>query len=410
VIEARKATHAAFKQIVTKEPDPELERSNASHKHFIDGLTTAFETLGGPAWLSGQSSKTGTLDEECFEDVIFTYKFANLDVGVSDGVHGEDAEEHGNEIPVTTTARAEKKTSGRGKKGKGHKKSKKQKKVAVKEAGLEEVPLESYRIIEDESGLVTDYLMAVYALVQQWIQLRHYVQGLWREVAYKGLNSAVAGTISNVAIAWVKQAQSAIFVEFPAHDSYETVMKTITRGDANKAQGRFHVTLHEIEQGGAFSAVVHDQDVDVKEEFLIHAYNHLLDFINDFRATRSGKPTKSMLAEIRNWDPKFDLRPASKEQRLKWRRQYAIKFLSDLVNLFSSIVVQRNTLKGQHWVYERVDWSIQGPWNQHRRLYGLNEFAGDITTLAMQKPGADVKQKSYPTMSSKCSVFWIPSQ
>ncbi|RFU23990.1 hypothetical protein B7463_g12347, partial [Scytalidium lignicola] len=44
-------------------------------------------------------------------------------------------------------------------------------------------------------------------------------------------------------------------------------------------------------------------------------------------------------------------------------------------------------MKGQHWVLENIDWSVKGPWNKDRRLFGLNEFAGEITTLAMQKPG-----------------------
>jgi len=53
-------------------------------------------------------------------------------------------------------------------------------------------------------------------------------------------------------------------------------------------------------------------------------------------------------------------------------------------------------MKGQHWVYETVDWSITGPWNKHRRLYGLNEFADDITTFAMQKPGTDIRKGILP--------------
>jgi hypothetical protein len=39
----------------------------------------------------------------------------------------------------------------------------------------------------------------------------------------------------------------------------------------------------------------------------------------DFQETRSGKPTKRMLSEIRDWDPNFDLQRATKEQRIKWR-------------------------------------------------------------------------------------------
>jgi hypothetical protein len=211
--------------------------------------------------------------------------------------------------------------------------------------------------------------------------------------------------MSNIAIAMVKKTQSAIFVDFPGHDSYETVMKTITRGNVDKAQGMFSLTLHKLSPDGNV-VDAQEKDIDVKEQFLIHAYQNLFDFITDFQKTRSGKPTKPMMAEIRDWDPYLNLQRASKQQRIKWRRSYTINWLYDLVNIFSSIVVQRNTMKGQHWVYETVDWSVHGPWNKHRRLFGLNEFAGDITTLAMQKPGTDIRQRILPhhVLQMQCIV------
>lgn len=394
VIDARKATHAVFQQLVSKNPDPEIEKSNISHKHFIDGLTEAFAALGGKIWASEQKSGKETADED-IDAVIFTNTFSALNLGDSSNVGEEEDAESDDLGPSPASLARPKKKSAKGKKGKGGKKSKAKKKPADKEASIKEIPLESYRIIEDETGIVTDYLMAVYSLVQQWAELRDYVQNLWHEVAYDGLNSAVGGAMSNVAIAMVKQTQSAIFVDFPGHDSYQTVMNTITRGDPDKAQGMFHATLKQVAPNGNVIQS-HSADVDVREQFMIHAYQHLLDFITDYQATRSGKPTKRMLAEIRNWDPKFDVRRASKEQRLKWRRAYTISWLYDLVNLYSVIVVQRNTMKGQHLVYDRVDWSVNGPWYRDRRLYGLNELAGDITTLAMQKPGTDIRKRILP--------------
>jgi hypothetical protein len=41
VIEARSTMHAAFQQIVNETPESEIERSNTTHKHFIDALTEA---------------------------------------------------------------------------------------------------------------------------------------------------------------------------------------------------------------------------------------------------------------------------------------------------------------------------------------------------------------------------------
>lgn len=399
VIAARAAFNALFQQIVAKQPDPEIQRSNLSHKIFIDTLTEAFEALGGKVWASEQRSRGGDPDEEDVDEVIFTDQFSTLDLGGSDDEEdGEEAVEGGSEGRPTDTpsVRRGKKSAGKGKKGKkgkGRQRAGGKPKTTIKETGIDEVPLESYRIIEDESGLVTDYLMAVYSLVTQWVELRHYVQKIWREVSYSGLNSAVAGTLCNIAIAMVKQMESAIFIDFPGHDSYDVVMKTITRGDVEKAQGMFHMSLHRVDPSGAVQ-LAQEVDVDVKEQFLIHAYWDLLDFVMDFQKTRSGKPTKAMLAEIRNWNPTLDLQRATKEQRISWRRSYTINLLYDLVNVFSSIVVQRITMKGQNIVLETVDWSMNGPWNEHRRLFGLNEFAGHITSLAMQKPGTDVRKRN----------------
>jgi hypothetical protein len=191
VIDARKATHAVFEQIVSKKPDPEIEKSNISHKHFIDSLTEAFETLGGKVWASKLKSENERPDEEDREEVIFLNQFSALNISESNGA--EEGEDEGSDGPSTeaSSARPKKKVASKGKKGKIGKKGKKRQ--PAKEPSLDEVPLESYRIIEDESGLVTDYLMAVYSLVRQWIELRDYVQGLWHEVAYENLNSAVAG-------------------------------------------------------------------------------------------------------------------------------------------------------------------------------------------------------------------------
>jgi hypothetical protein len=135
--------------------------------------------------------------------------------------------------------------------------------------------------------------------------------------------------------------------------------------------------------------------LNVKELFWVHAYNDLVDFVTDFRKNR-GKPTKVMKAQLDTWSPTSNLERFTNEERVKWRRLYTISWLYDLVNLFSSIVVQRNTMKGEHHIYETVDWSTSGPWHVHRRLFGLNEFAGDITKLTMQKQGTDIKGNILP--------------
>ncbi|KAI4598718.1 hypothetical protein KJ359_002610 [Pestalotiopsis sp. 9143b] len=368
VIKAREATYGAFQQLGAQSSDPEVKKSNASHKHFINALKEALKLLGGE---SGPAKKTVNADPSheapSVESniILLANKFASLYLGTA------DMEAHDDE------AVAQKKSSGKGKGKKakrGKKPKQKQAKAAAKEPVMADVPIESYRIIEDQEGIVTDYLMATYALAEEWVQLRNFMQTTWRNVAYKGLNSAVAGTLGNVAVSMLKRSELAMHVDFPGHDSFHTVINTLTRGDADKIRGKFQLQLLEV-----------DRTTGAKK-----IEKTALD------KTRSGKPTKSMLTEIQNWDPDFDLQRATPEQRLKWRRSYTINWLYDLVNVFSAIVVQRNTLKGQNWALEKVDWSVNGPWNKHRRLFGLNEFAGLVTSLAMQKQGTDVRNKIQP--------------
>ncbi|KAL6401145.1 hypothetical protein AUP68_16871 [Ilyonectria robusta] len=403
IISARSTVYNAFQQLLGSKSDPEVQRNNASHKHFIDTLMKAFNILGGETWQSGGNAGAQEPGQEelDLEQIIFGNRFSALKIDDQEGY--SSAEDDGFQVSEQASApqrAVAKKSSAKGKKGKKSKKAKKSKKgkatANVKEASLDDVPLESIKIIESPGALVTDYLMAVYSAVKEWVSLRAFVQGVWKEVAYEGLNGAVAGAVSNVAINMIKQAGSTIFVDYPGHDDYETIMNTITRGNPDRAQGNFHMALHKLDSQNNIAETVVDNAVDVKEQFLIYAYQDLLDFVTDFQATRSGKPTKAMSAKLANWDPKFNLKTATKQQRLDWRRAYTINWLYDLVNVFSSIVVQRNTLKGEKHAYETVDWSITGPWNCHRRLFGLNEFAGAITSLAMKKPGTNVKKSILP--------------
>lgn len=53
-------------------------------------------------------------------------------------------------------------------------------------------------------------------------------------------------------------------------------------------------------------------------------------------------------------------------------------------------------MKGENRDYAKVDWSIHGHWNVHVRLFGLNELAGFVTSLAMQPAGTDVRHRILP--------------
>ncbi|KAL5340354.1 hypothetical protein BJX70DRAFT_396858 [Aspergillus crustosus] len=283
-------------------------------------------------------------------------------------------------------------------KGKKGNKTRGRRKPAADEAVLDKVPFERYRIIEDEPGIFTDYLLAIDSLRSEWSDLRTCVQDIWSRVAYEGLNSAVAGILSNISLGMLSKVETEFLADFPDHDSFEAIIKTITRGDPDKAQKMLPVSLAGPPRGREGSTKTNGaSDVDIREQWMMYAYQDLLDFVTDFRKTWSGKPTKAM-AKTLHWDPTLDLEQASKEGRLVWRRAYTINWLYDLVNVFSIPVLQARNLRGQQIDNQSVDWSIHGPWHLHRRLYGLIEFAGEITGLEMQRPGLDVKPKIRPHM------------
>ncbi|KAF2712349.1 hypothetical protein K504DRAFT_371948 [Pleomassaria siparia CBS 279.74] len=391
VIKARSTVHAAFQHIVNEKPDPDIERNNATHKHFLDALTKAFEALGGNSQDSSNVSPSG---EEADDERIFQNQFFAMSLGRA---KDDDDDVSSGDDTHATQARRKKRKTGKGKKGKRGKKSKqKPASEPTTVPPLAEIPIESYRIIEDKDGLVSDYLLAVYAVVHEWMELRSFTQDLWREVAYDGLNGAVAASLTSTAVSMVKQTCIAVFADFPGHESYDTIIQTITRGDPNKAQVQFNLSLYRMSACDHQPEKVQDRRLDVKEHFWVHAYNDLVTFITDFQKNRTGKPTKAMQAQLNSWSPTFDLQRATNEERVSWRRSYTINWLYDLVNVFSSIVVQRNNMKGERHVYEDVDWSTTGPWHQHRRLFGLNEFAGDITAFAMQKPSTDIRRRILP--------------
>ncbi|KAI7604084.1 hypothetical protein KC343_g14238, partial [Hortaea werneckii] len=345
----------------------------------------AFNALGGRSWDSGEAVSAEADEDVEDEDVMSLQNhFSVLSLGKVEDEEDDDDDDdddasHVHSAPAKQQLKPRKKKSAKGKKGKRGKKPKPKATSGPAAAPpLSDLPIESYRIIEDQDGLVSDYLMAVYAVVQEWMELRSYTQDLWHEVAYEGLNGAVAASLTNTAVAMVKQ----------------TCIATITRGDIERAQQQFSLDLYRMMDSGRPEKVRHTY-LDAKESFWVHTYNDLVAFITDFQKTR-GKPTKAMQAQLNQWNPTWDLQRATNDERIQWRRLYTINWLYDLVNLYSSIVVQRNTMKGERHVLENVDWSSSGPWHHHRRLFGLNEFAGDITSLAMQKQTTDIKGKILP--------------
>lgn len=175
IINARYATHNFFLSLSASNPDPSVQKSNESHKCWINGLTEAFNTLGGEAWQSKRKNKSDAPQKDEHQ-VIFAKTFSTLSLDTSntkggrgdidgDEIDDEDADV-AEQAATTATGRPKQKSTMKGRKHKrGQKPNTKGKKVDTGSApDLQEIPLESYRIIEDETGMMTDYLMAVYSL------------------------------------------------------------------------------------------------------------------------------------------------------------------------------------------------------------------------------------------------------
>lgn len=224
---------------------------------------------------------------------------------------------------------------------------------------------------------------------------------LWKKVCAGKLNSAAAGTMCEVATAMVKQLQFEISADFPGNGNFSAVMNTLTRGNPDTAQRMFAVGAYSIDEYTGEVVEKKNDPVDIKECFFVHTYRDLCTFIADFQKNRSGKPTKALASKLGldRWDPNFNLRSASHGDRLKWRSAYTVNFLYDLVNLHSSVAVQRKNVKKQNIILETEDWRADGKWSEHRVLwgFGVREFAADITTLAMSKwPSTEIESRILP--------------
>ncbi|KAF5501425.1 hypothetical protein CGCS363_v006099 [Colletotrichum siamense] len=394
IVRARRSHYHAFVEHASTWSDTDIEKSNDMHRHFIDSLIDIFSILGGASWWEKQmqanemSSKRLDSDAEQIEEmkgIIFSNKFASLDLSHGDSKPEPPSEPESDADEPVAESKAAKKKRVNGKKGKGKtSKPGKSRKPARKADSSADASVESYRILEDDQLL--SYTMAILSFRTEWAQIRQYVQDLWIDVIHKNLNTAVAGAVSNVAIAKIKKTELELFDDFPEHCYFEKITDTLTRGGLHRLQ-------KVAEDKAAADRDHHGCLVDVKEQLLMYTYQDLLDFCTDFQKSRNGKPTKAMRAKIGLWDPKLSLETATKEERILWRRKFTINWLYDLVNEYSS---WEQSQRGERCFSDDVDWSPSGPSGSRRTLLGLTDFAAFVTSLVSQKTGSDLSLKISP--------------
>ncbi|KZL75079.1 uncharacterized conserved protein ucp028035 protein [Colletotrichum incanum] len=383
VISARAAHWDEFQQYT--EGDTEVEKSHAADRTLTIALYKTFEAFGALCAKprnTGQEATYGSQVPDAIEEIVLANKFSVRDVRTLDDNGSDDDSNEG----VSVIQERVRKRCSMGKKGKRKKKAKTAAQTFPGDAALEKVPLDDYHFLRTDDELATEYAMAVCSYFRECASLRAYLQGIWHEVAYDGLNSVVAGALVQWAIGMVKQTESDAFADFPGR-------RTVTLGNAQKAEGEFGVAMHFLisddrSQGGE------NVFIDHREYIMFDAYRSLVDFAVDCQQKRNGVPTKSMFAQIANWDPNFDLQQATKEEMLKWRRPHTIKWLYDLVNVYPCPVVQRGHREQQD--LENIDWSPKNEQVLQKAILGLQNFGGTITPLAMQKPGTHVPEHILP--------------
>ena len=397
VIHARQKAASLYQQASDDAADVDLETSNQKHQHFINALIEAFKALGGQDWVKEQkaANKTKEVEEDALK-VIFENQFAALNIGTP-----TDPDDDNSEDSLDTPCEKNEKRSRHSRKNpKAKKKSRSKPKAQPKPPMLEDVPLESYGIIDEHNAgnvIMTDFLFATEDLFTQMGRHRGHVQLCWQEVAYKGLNSAVAAGVTNCAVSMVMDSVSEIFVDFPGHESYETCMMTVTRGDPSKVQGQFQCVL--MTHGGDPRQAEHSKEsyIDVYEHLQVNTFYNLRDFLHDFQKNHNGRPTKRMAAECSDWQADINLQSATKEERLRWRRSLTINWLYDLVVQFSAPVWKANAKAGRTYDFAKVDWT-SSPWCSQRRLFGhkMNSFAREVTQLAWKPTSVNIVGKILP--------------
>ncbi|KAK3955911.1 hypothetical protein QBC32DRAFT_395147 [Pseudoneurospora amorphoporcata] len=373
VIESITASHATFQRLATKKPHPDVENGSASLETFVVALRESALALHGWEIL---------LHPYNLSDYLFSCYPLTKEKLDCMGSEKKKPQQAG---PLVGHQRRQVKP-GKGKRGRRRKDSEAEKSKATEteEGPPEDVfrkePLESFGVTLGPDGVTTDYIMAVYDLFRGHFDLRAYLQDVWYEVAYDGLNIAVAGALSNAAIVVAQRSEDKLLAGFSDDKkSYHSVMSTMSsvfRFDA-EAEGT------EANKGDAHLA-------DAKEMFLVHAYHDLLDFVTDYRKNGNGKPTKRMMKEVKHWNPDFDLRRATMEERLKWRRLYTIHWLYHLVGEFTSRLLVVAAV-----LHKKVPDSIKAKEaqkeEQRQRLLGLDGFAALIKKLTYED--SDLKNR-----------------
>ncbi|KAK2038951.1 hypothetical protein LZ31DRAFT_569729 [Colletotrichum somersetense] len=323
---------------------------------------------GFQQYTEGDPQESGNESQvsDAIEERILASDFSVRDIRTPNDTESEN--ESSDDVFITQK-RVIKKRRKTGNKGK---KKKKKAKTAARgfpgDLTLAKVPLNDYCFLRTDDEQMTEYAMAVCSYFRECYNLRAYLQGIWREVAYDGLNIVVAGALVQLAIGMVKKTESVVFADFPGRISFETLERTITLGNVQKAEDEFgaamHLLISEDQSHGSDNA-----SIDLREYIMSYTCRDLVDFVVDYQQKRNGK-------------------------RIEWRRAYTIKWLYDLVNVYTCPTSK--DADGEHQDLENIDWSPGSNYVRIKAIMGFQDFTAITTSLAMQKPSTYVPERILP--------------
>lgn len=384
---------ATLQRIATRKQHPDYEKGISSLERFAEALEECYAALGGWDWALHDYTPLDSLYASLpltkgNVDCLVIKEFVALDPPEASEADQDSEKETSQQAGPRLGHQRKQARPGKGKRGR-RRKDKDTAKPKAKDIDKGPLPdvlsntlLESFDVILDRYGMTTGYIIAAYDLIKDCVEFRAYLQDLWYEVAYEGLHSAVAGALSNTALRMVQGGEDVLSLlpNFSGKQAFHNVVSTVSWLLGFGA---------EREVTGANKG---DTDLmDAKEMLLLHTYHDLLDFITDYQKNDNGKPTKRMMKEINNWNPDFDLRRATMEERLKWRRAYTINWLYDLANVLSNRIAQVTEVSAK-----RPGGGISRKEAQSARVLGLTSFAVLISLLSTSDGKVGIRERILP--------------
>ena len=213
------------------------------------------------------------------------------------------------------------------------------------------------------------------------------------------VHCAVAGALSNVAIGMMKSIQYDLMMDYPECTCYRTITDHFVRNGDHTIVGD-----NKLQSGSTYDAESTKQIEDIagadaaaiEESLLLSTHDDLVTFIADYRKNRTGKPSSTY--KNTNWNPNFKdtrftpLKDLTPQNLRKWKADYTISWLYDLVNTYAYERLRDGSPKLKN--PEKMDWdcgeSGECKWTR-RQLWGPVDFAYDITRLAMQTSKAPIE-------------------